>query len=185
MLASASRVRTRLEPVLALRLRLERTKTLSTTARYCLGSRRGTEVAAVLLKKCDGARADAVTALECRDGDGVVRRPPLRSTDASAGRALDGVSASPTRSACARTAVARASTYVASSRHWHSARRSSSRSARRPRCPRRRKRAARCRLYGESSDYQTSTRRRRGLPHFLGLSQARASPYNIQAVSRR
>ena len=67
-------------------MRLELLKILSS---YCLGSRRGTEVAVVLLKKCDGARADAVTALECRDGDGVVRRPPLRSTDARAGRALD------------------------------------------------------------------------------------------------
>ena len=29
----------------------------------------------------------------------------------------------------------------------------------------------------------TTSRRRRGLPHFLGLSQARASPYNIQTVA--
>ena len=29
----------------------------------------------------------------------------------------------------------------------------------------------------------TMSRRRRGLPHFLGLSQARASPYNIQTVA--
>ena len=55
-------------------MRLELLKILSS---YCLGSRRGTEVALVLRKKCNGARAVAVTALECRDGVGVVRRPPF------------------------------------------------------------------------------------------------------------
>ena len=54
-------------------MRLELLKILSS---YCLGSLRAAEVA-VLLKKCDGARTVAATALECRDGVGVVRRPPF------------------------------------------------------------------------------------------------------------
>ena len=73
------------------------------------------------------------------------------SADARAGRALDArrLVASPTRPACARTATARGSGHAASSRHWHSTRRSSRRSARCP--PHHRKRAARCRLlYWES-----------------------------------
>ena len=87
-----------------------------------------------------------------RDG----RRRALLGTrgsgaDARAGRALDArrLVASPTRPACARTATARGSGHAASSRHWHSTRRSSRRSAGCP--PRHRKRAARCRLlYWES-----------------------------------
>jgi hypothetical protein len=34
-----------------------------------------------------------------------------------------------------------------------------------------------------AKSHGTTSRRRRGLPHFLGLSQARASPYNIQTVA--
>ena len=55
-------------------MRLELLKILSS---YCLGSRRGTEVVAVLLKKRNGSRTVAATALECRDGEAVVRRQPF------------------------------------------------------------------------------------------------------------